>query len=81
MICLILSVYTFIWVELCPFKIHVFKFQLSVPQNVTLCGNRAVANIVKMRSSKTTVGLYHSMTSVLIKRRNLETYTHRENAT
>ena len=47
-----------------------------VPQNVTLFGNRAVADIINIRSYWSIVGPSFNMTGILIKRVNLDTDTH-----
>ena len=35
-----------LWVEVCPSKIHMLKSLLLVPKNVTLFGNRAIADVI-----------------------------------
>ena len=54
-------------VELCPFKR--WHSKPLVPQNVTLFGNRVIADIVKMRSCWIRVNPSYSRTAVLTKRR------------
>jgi len=37
-----------LWVQLCPPHIYILKPQIPGPQNVTLFGNRVVADVMKV---------------------------------
>ena len=38
-----------LWAELCPLKTHMFKLSSPVPQNVTIFGDKAFMELIKVK--------------------------------